>query len=283
MSQRLIINADDFGLCSSVNKAIIDVYKAGNLTSTTLMVNMPGTEEAAELSKENPGLGIGLHFCLTEGRPLTKAFSIVDANGIFLDRSTLIKKVLNGKVNAEDIQLEFKAQLDKAQELGVSLTHADSHQHIHMLPFVFKAMQGELEKRGLPMRIVQPPQSLDFGLIFSKPKKAAKQFVNYTIGKKIRKGFKGKSNLTLVSIHEFDGDLNVQNEQIYTSVMETAKSNDWIELMVHPYILDESLKALYPNNFNEKEAFIKKCLLEYKWLTQPNLFENYQLVKFSDL
>ena len=60
--QKLIVNADDFGLCSSVNKAIIDCHLAGNINSTTLMVNMPGSIEAVELAKQHPKLGIGLHF-----------------------------------------------------------------------------------------------------------------------------------------------------------------------------------------------------------------------------
>src|SRR5688500_10676933 len=99
----LIINADDFGLCSSVNQAIIDCYKAGNLTSTTFMVNMPGTSEAAELAKVNPGLGIGLHFCLTEGKPLTVASTLIDKNGNFLTREKLIKKALAQKINPSEV------------------------------------------------------------------------------------------------------------------------------------------------------------------------------------
>ena len=52
--RRIIINADDFGLSRSVNQAIIDVYKKGNLTSTTLLVNMPGTEDAIQQAESNP-------------------------------------------------------------------------------------------------------------------------------------------------------------------------------------------------------------------------------------
>ena len=51
--KKLIVNADDFGLCTSVNKAIIECHLAGNINSTTLMANMPGTEEAVELSKKH--------------------------------------------------------------------------------------------------------------------------------------------------------------------------------------------------------------------------------------
>ena len=56
--KKLIVNADDFGLCTSVNKAIIECHLAGNINSTTLMANMPGTEEAVELSKKHTKLNL---------------------------------------------------------------------------------------------------------------------------------------------------------------------------------------------------------------------------------
>ena len=62
MARRLIINADDLGLSPSVNTAIFDVFRAGNLTSATLMVDMPGAQDAVERLKDHPGLAVGLHF-----------------------------------------------------------------------------------------------------------------------------------------------------------------------------------------------------------------------------
>lgn len=62
MAKRVIINADDFGLTDSVNGAIIDLFRAGRLTSATLMVNMPGTRRAVEQFLENPGLAVACTF-----------------------------------------------------------------------------------------------------------------------------------------------------------------------------------------------------------------------------
>ena len=50
--KKVIINADDFGYSSAVNLGIIKAYKEGILTSTTLMANMPGCDEAITLAKE---------------------------------------------------------------------------------------------------------------------------------------------------------------------------------------------------------------------------------------
>ena len=53
-SRRLIVNADDFGLSTSVNQAVVRAYREGILTSASLMVNEPGFDEAVRLAKENP-------------------------------------------------------------------------------------------------------------------------------------------------------------------------------------------------------------------------------------
>ena len=69
--KKLIINADDFGLTRSISEKIIDTFKVGNLSSTSLMVNTPGSEYAIDLAKNHPELGLGLHFNLTEGKALS--------------------------------------------------------------------------------------------------------------------------------------------------------------------------------------------------------------------
>src|ERR1051325_11343648 len=66
--RRLIVNADDFGRSSSINKAIIRAYREGILTSASLMVNEPSCAEAVALAKQNPNLGIGLHLTMQIGR-----------------------------------------------------------------------------------------------------------------------------------------------------------------------------------------------------------------------
>src|SRR5688572_20275118 len=65
--RRLIVNADDFGLSSSANGAIIQAHRNGILTSASLMMNEPGFDEAVALARENPRLGVGLHLTLLCG------------------------------------------------------------------------------------------------------------------------------------------------------------------------------------------------------------------------
>ena len=67
LPHRLIVNADDFGLSSSVNEAVVRAHRDGILTSASLMVNEVGFDEAIKLAKENPKLGVGLHLTLLHG------------------------------------------------------------------------------------------------------------------------------------------------------------------------------------------------------------------------
>src|SRR5687767_8415619 len=67
-AHRLIINADDFGLSHDVNAAVIRAHTEGVLTTASLMVNEEGFEEAVDLARSHPRLGVGLHLSLVCGR-----------------------------------------------------------------------------------------------------------------------------------------------------------------------------------------------------------------------
>ena len=64
---RLIVNADDFGLTTGVNRAIVELHRTGALTSTTLMARAEATSEAVNLAKSEPELGVGCHVVLVDG------------------------------------------------------------------------------------------------------------------------------------------------------------------------------------------------------------------------
>lgn len=71
MENLLIVNADDFGLSKGQNYGIIEACRRGVVTSTTALVNGEEVEHAAQLSREVPELGVGMHFVLTLGMPLS--------------------------------------------------------------------------------------------------------------------------------------------------------------------------------------------------------------------
>lgn len=156
MKKRLIINADDFGLNDAATDAIAECYLNGTVTSTTMMVNSPGLARAADFAISNPGLGVGLHFNITWGRPVSKAEkvpSLVSQDGVFHSRDVLAKKLLLRQVPVKEIKAELEAQLDRFRQLGLEPSHIDSHQHVHAFNPVFSLVADTCRSLSIPIRV----------------------------------------------------------------------------------------------------------------------------------
>ncbi|AKS42751.1 carbohydrate deacetylase [Wenzhouxiangella marina] len=152
----LIVNADDFGLNESSNLGIIDCYERNALTSATLIANGSAFDQAVSLSAENPGLGVGLHFNLTWGRPISQAASVhslVNRDGEFRDRKSLLARAALGMVNALHIEKELHAQYQRLLDAGIQPTHIDSHQHVHGSPAIFGVVARFCEGKQLGLRV----------------------------------------------------------------------------------------------------------------------------------
>jgi hopanoid biosynthesis associated protein HpnK len=151
--RRLIVNADDFGLTSGVNRAIIEAHTRGIVTSATLMANMPAFDEAVLSAKAHPTLGVGLHFNITQGRPVAapeQVRSLLNEDGEFLGTSAaLLRRLLGSAVDSYEIIREFRAQAEKVLDAGLRLTHVDSHKHAHALPPVFAALNSALGRYSI--------------------------------------------------------------------------------------------------------------------------------------
>lgn len=133
----LIANSDDFGLNQSITDAIIETHLNGIMTSTTIMVNMPGFEYAVKRGKEIDTLGIGIHFNLTEGKPVSdpdKVSALLDDEGNFLSNEQQRKNLILGKNTLEAAKIELDNQLIKLLDHGIIPTHFDSHHHITGTP-----------------------------------------------------------------------------------------------------------------------------------------------------
>jgi predicted glycoside hydrolase/deacetylase ChbG (UPF0249 family) len=133
---RLIVNADDFGISNTVNRAILESIESGLVTSTSMMANMPGFEDAVMLVRENPLLTgrIGVHLNLTDGHPLSQP--ILDCpffcndNGHFVyDRKRSLFRLNRQERYA--VYEELKMQLERVLKAGIKPTHLDSHHHVH--------------------------------------------------------------------------------------------------------------------------------------------------------
>jgi hopanoid biosynthesis associated protein HpnK len=141
MDKRVIINADDFGLCEPVNSAVAQAHTEGVLTSATIMANMPAADEAVKIAKKLPRLGVGVHLNLSEGTPVSKDSGVeclLNSSGEF-GLSVLKLSVLSiaGHKIRNAIRIELTAQIQWVLDKGLTPTHLDSHYHIHTLPPIF--------------------------------------------------------------------------------------------------------------------------------------------------
>jgi len=152
MEKRLIINADDYGLSRGITEGILLTHQKGILTSTSLMVNQPATDYAISRAAEVPELGIGIHLNLTQGMPVLpkdQVRTLVDDDGYFYSCGRLAKKLLRLQVSAQEIEAEFRAQIQLMKSYGLMPTHADSHHRIHMYPSAAGAFHNAIVSEGI--------------------------------------------------------------------------------------------------------------------------------------
>jgi chitin disaccharide deacetylase len=149
--RRLIVNADDFGLTSGVNRAIIEGNRSGIVTSATLMANAKATEAAIDLAKAQSSLKIGCHVVLIDGVPLTKNLPSLTENSQCFRTSLkqFAVAAVRKQIVAAEIQREVEAQIRKIQSRGITLTHLDSHKHTHMFPHILRPLLRAAKACGI--------------------------------------------------------------------------------------------------------------------------------------
>lgn len=129
----LIVHADDLGETHAVNAAAMKALQGGTINSASLMVPCPWFPEMADYAKSHPDADLGLHLTLTSERvyyrwgPVASADkvpSLVDENGY------LHHDWEHGEhITPKEVELELRAQIERALAMGVRPTHLDSHQY----------------------------------------------------------------------------------------------------------------------------------------------------------
>lgn len=221
-----IVNADDFGLSESVNRAICEGFSRGVIQRTTLLVNMPYTEQAVELARENGFEGcVGLHINLVEGRPLTQECRdnrvLCDENGEFTGtfHYSIKKRFILDKATTEAIAKETEAQIRRFIELGLPLRHADSHRYIHTYYSAAKVIIPLLVKYGFDsVRISRNMTGSDSSLPFR-------------IYKKLFNGYLVKHGLAA-------SDLFGSTDDYMRFIEKNPILDGDVELMTHPDIAE---------------------------------------------
>ena len=213
---KLIVNADDFGLTDGVTFGILSAIERGIVTSTTMMVNMPGAQTAAEIARKAPALAVGLHINISLGSPLTRCESLTE-NGKFQKPSVI---GTDERYKEEDLYPEMRAQYNRFLELtGRRPTHLDSHLYVHQkFPKVRRAIRMLAEEEKLPVRDMETRQ---FPRVY----------------------FEGNFKVK-------PGETTADLKQKYVGLLADLAARPIAELMVHPAFLDEWL--LHNSSYNSQ-------------------------------
>lgn len=156
----LVVNADDFGLTPGVCDGILRAHRVGIVTSTSALTPAPAFA-AKSAALRDSGLHTGLHLCAVgEDPPLlsaTEVPTLVDGRGRFpISWRHFLRRAAAGRIDPADLAREFEAQHQALRAAGISPTHVDSHQNLHLWPSVTAVAVDLAVRHGIPvMRVTR--------------------------------------------------------------------------------------------------------------------------------
>ena len=158
--RRVVFNADDLGVTRGTNEGIRAACEAGLVRESSLCVTGEAVEEGARVAAQLGGrLGIGLHFSLTLGTPLSEGpRELLAEDGRFLPLGDVLKRCSLARFASgrskrrfgEGVARELDAQLARVKELGLELTHLNGHHHVHVFPVVREAVLAACQSHAIP-------------------------------------------------------------------------------------------------------------------------------------
>ena len=276
---KLIINADDFGNSNKVNESIQLGFENGIISSASLMASGKSFSNAVEIIKANPELDVGIHLTLTKGKPILNSDrikSLVRHNTecFYENGLEFAKHYYFNSVSIPDVKNEFTAQCEKILDHGVTVSHIDSHQHIHMLPKIFNVVI-ELAKKfnikyiRIPAEKIKRYMFLNVKLVKRLPAMIILNSLAFINRKKI------SSQIDDFAGFYFGGNLNKKN---LIELINYFPKTGTCELMCHP--------GFEAKNENKSSNYLKleeaEALMDYE-VKSILRSKNIKIVSFSDL
>lgn len=157
----LIVHADDLGMSHSVNAATIRAFESGLVNSGSIMVPCPWFSEIATYARANPQADLGLHLTLTSEwtsfrwGPVTskdRVSSLLDKNGYF----HINESEAASKADPKEVEMEIRAQIERAKAFGIQPTHLDSHMGtLYQNKALFETFLRVARDYKLPVRVAK--------------------------------------------------------------------------------------------------------------------------------
>ena len=247
--RRLIVNADDFGYTSGVNRAIVEAHSRGVVTSSTLMANGAAFAEAARLAQTVPDLSVGCHVVLTDGDPVLGSERLPSLTSTSHFRDGMVAfaaRAIAGEMDADEITAEASAQIRKIQAAGIAVSHFDTHKHTHLFPKILRPLLRAAAQSGV--RAVRNPFGPRLPLrsnhLLSRPSlwtRYAEVCVLGTFAGKFREAVDKEGFITP------DGTLGIVvtgalDETLFYAIARSIPEGTW-EFVCHPGYNDADLRT----------------------------------------
>jgi len=163
--KNLIVNADDLGWTRGVNRGIGEAHQNGIVTSTSLLANGEAFKDGVETAQDLPRLGVGVHLNLSDGKPVAPELnvkSLLNKAGEFsLGPEALLFRLTAKRLELNEVETEWDAQIEKVRGTGIHPTHLDGHKHVQMLPGLFAIALRLAKKHGIEaVRVAHEASSL---------------------------------------------------------------------------------------------------------------------------
>lgn len=159
----LVVTADDVGLHPGMTLGALRAHEQGIVTACSVVANGRALDDAVERLRDRPKLDVGVHLTFVGGeRPLSppdQVRSLLGPDGAFLPGfRAFAARYLLGRVDAAELEAELRRQIERLLAAGLELVHANSHQHLHVLPRVFEIVLELAEDYRIPwVRIPRDP------------------------------------------------------------------------------------------------------------------------------
>jgi hopanoid biosynthesis associated protein HpnK len=254
--RRLIINADDFGLTSGVNRGISECARQGVVTSITMMANagaFPDAVEQADRLAQAKAASIGCHAVLVDGLPVLPVADVPSllANDGRQFRASLGKfaqAALTGQLDAQQITAEITAQIDKLQTAGVRLSHLDAHKHVHLFPVVLRPLLQAARDGGI--RAIRNPFAPVKPLAFAHLLRRPHLWKTYTEVKILRGWAQGfRRAVAAAGLATTDGTFGIVStgaldSELFRAIIGCIPEGTW-EFCCHPGYDDGDLAKVH--------------------------------------
>ena len=271
--RRLIVNADDFGLTSGVNRAILEAHRNGIVTSATLMANSQAFAGATELARSGSDkLSVGCHVVLLDGKPVLSPDKVPtllqcanDGGRLRTSLNGFALAALRHRLQPDEIEAEAVAQIERIQRSGIEPSHFDTHKHAHMFPAVLRPLLRAAASRGV--RAVRNP----FGQVWPVP--LSSLVVSRRLWTRVAQlnllrnlGGKFKETVAVHGLRTTDGSLGVAATgvlelKLFTAMIENMPEGTW-EFVCHPGYNDVDLDGVKTRLRHSREQ-------ELQLLTSP--------------